>query len=44
LLGCVTADCWSEVRLHARFRHLRMRGEWFRPAPELHDFIKEHGI
>ena len=24
-----------ETKLHHRFAHLRIRGEWFRPAPEL---------
>jgi hypothetical protein len=26
--------------LHRRFRHLRVLGEWFRPEPELLDFIQ----
>jgi hypothetical protein len=28
-----------EGELHRRFRHLHHRGEWFRPAPDLVDFI-----
>jgi hypothetical protein len=26
---------------HKRFAHFRLHGEWFRPAPELLEFIKE---
>lgn len=26
--------------LHHRFRHLRLRGEWFRPAPDLYEYIR----
>lgn len=25
----------QEKQLHQQFKHLRIRGEWFRPAPEL---------
>lgn len=35
--GCVM----SEYSLHQRFAHLRISGEWFRPEPELADFIRE---
>ncbi len=40
LLG--TAPCYGkqlEIEIHRKFSHLRIRGEWFRPAPELLDFI-----
>lgn len=30
----------EEARLHARYDHLRVRGEWFRRAPELLEFIR----
>lgn len=30
----------DEKRLHVAFRHLRVRGERFRPDPELMDFIR----
>jgi hypothetical protein len=28
-----------EAELHQRFRHLHVRGEWFRPGPDLLAFI-----
>lgn len=31
----------EERELHERFAHLRLRGEWFRPAAELRDFVKQ---
>jgi hypothetical protein len=30
-----------ERKIHKRFAHLRLRGEWFRRAPELLEFIRE---
>ena len=30
---------WTEERVHTKFAHLRMRGEWFRPGSELFAFI-----
>jgi len=33
----------DEKALHEKFAHLRMRGEWFRPEPELCDFINAIG-
>ena len=30
-----------EKEFHKRFAHLRQHGEWFTPAPELLEFIKE---
>lgn len=30
-----------EKSLHRQFSHLRVRGEWFRPDPELLDFISK---
>lgn len=32
----------GESELHGRFAEHRAHGEWFRPAPELLDFIQEH--
>jgi antitoxin (DNA-binding transcriptional repressor) of toxin-antitoxin stability system len=29
----------EEKQLHAEFDHVRIRGEWFRPAPELVEFV-----
>lgn len=39
LLGYVSGGRADEQMLHRRFAALRMRGEWFSPAPELIDFI-----
>jgi hypothetical protein len=39
LLKCVPALPVEEVRLHARFRATKVRGEWFRPTPELLAYI-----
>lgn len=33
-----------EKRLHTRFRHLRVRGEWFRGDPELLAFIEKQRL
>ena len=41
MLGHFRAHPDEEYRLHAMFRHLRVRGEWFRPDPELIAFIDE---
>ena len=30
-----------ESAIHHRFRHARVRGEWFRPVPELLSYIDE---
>lgn len=41
ILGVIHVGARSimEQRMHGKFRHLRERGEWFREAPELLDFI-----
>lgn len=40
LLGVISdADDSREAEIHQQFSHLRIRGEWFRPAPDLLDFI-----
>lgn len=41
LLGTVPGDEERERQIHEEFEHLRMQGEWFKPAPELLDFIAE---
>ncbi len=41
LIAKVPGDFTTESELHQRFAHARVRGEWFRPAPDLCDFIKE---
>jgi hypothetical protein len=33
-----------ELDLHRRFDHLRIRGEWFKPEPELLDYIRENAL
>lgn len=40
--------CWRdfpfvEKQLHAEFQHARIRGEWFRPIPELLDLVVRLG-
>ena len=30
-----------EAELHQRFRHLNVRGEWFRPGPDLLAFVDQ---
>lgn len=35
LLAAIPGDRTAERELHAEFAHLRIRGEWFRAAPEL---------
>lgn len=39
LLAVFPGDKPDELRLHARFRDFRIDGEWFRPEPQLLDFI-----
>lgn len=34
------SDQLDEAKMHRRFKHLRLRGEWFRAAPELRAFVK----
>jgi hypothetical protein len=40
-LGVTSGDPCEERSLHARFSHLSVRGEWFKPAPELMEFIRD---
>lgn len=40
LIGSVSAGALDELSIHARFAHLRIRGEWFRAEPDLMTFIK----
>jgi hypothetical protein len=40
-LGDVPGSPAEERALHAQFAHLRIRGEWFEPAPELLECIAE---
>ena len=42
LIGWKLGTVSEERALHVRFRHLRIRGEWFRPAPELLALVKKH--
>jgi hypothetical protein len=41
ILGAMPGTTDDEKRLHRRFQHLKMRGEWFRPAPDLIGFIEK---
>jgi DNA-binding XRE family transcriptional regulator len=35
LLGVIAGDGLREAALHRQFQHIRLRGEWFRPEPDL---------
>lgn len=41
LLARVPGSTLDEKALHRRFRAARVRGEWFRPTPELRAYISE---
>lgn len=41
LLAVVSAGLVSEKQAQDRFDHLKIRGEWYRAAPELTDYIAE---
>ena len=41
LLAMMSGDRDIEQSLHRRFAHARIRGEWFRPVPELLAYISE---
>lgn len=43
LLKSYAGTTGDEQRVHDRFRHLRIEGEWYRPAPELLSFIESVG-
>jgi hypothetical protein len=42
LLGCVLGGRDAESYYHTRLRHLRIRGEWFRPERDLWQVISLH--
>ena len=41
ILGAVPASITDEIKLHERFAHLRIKGEWYKPEAELLDFIEK---
>lgn len=41
LLGVMKGSTAKEKSIHDRFKHLRVRGEWFRPGDDLLAFIRE---
>jgi hypothetical protein len=43
VLGTCVGDNTVERAIHRRFKHLRIRGEWFRPEAELLEFIRSVG-
>jgi len=42
LLGVMKGKKKEEKELHAKFKHLSIRGEWFNASEELHRFINEN--
>jgi hypothetical protein len=42
MLGVMLGDREKEREIHTRFEESRLRGEWFRPDPELLAYIEEH--
>jgi hypothetical protein len=40
LLGTIAGDRDEEARMHHRFHHLRIRGEWFRADPAITGYLK----
>lgn len=42
VLGLMRGNHQEENALHRQFKHLREKGEWFRPADDLMDFILKH--
>jgi hypothetical protein len=40
LVHVIRGDCGSEHALHRRFKHIRVRSEWFRECDELIRFIE----
>lgn len=43
VLGVTMGTMRDEKAIHGRFAHLRQSGEWFRPAPDLEEFIAALG-
>lgn len=41
LLALIGGGRWVESLLHTLFSHIRIRGEWFHPAPELLEYIEK---
>jgi hypothetical protein len=42
LLGVMPCYDQSETILHQDFRAFNIHGEWFKPSPELLDYIKKN--
>lgn len=42
VLGVMPGEASQERALHRRFKLCKVRGEWFRPEPELVQFIAEN--
>lgn len=40
VLGAITGTADDEAKLHQKFSHLQVKGEWFKPEKELLDFIQ----
>jgi hypothetical protein len=44
IVGMVPGSYPLESELHKRFKVHRLDGEWFRYAPEIKQFVREHGL
>ncbi len=42
LLGWMPGEWTDEAPVHRRFAHLLVRGEWYRPGPDLLAFLADH--
>lgn len=42
MIGTINGGAWTEGQLHQYFAGARIRGEWFRPVPQLIEYINTH--
>lgn len=40
-LGGASDYTYNETDIHKKFKHLRLKGEWFKPEKELFDFMNK---
>lgn len=44
LIAVCEGDMTLEKSIHEKFKHLRLRGEWFAFTPEINGFISAHAV